>query len=100
MAMQNTTSSVFKAVCDFMTINSKPILAALSFLVLLIGLFFAQKLWVMNKERSAQYDFSALMIEYETMSREKDPEWSALLEKFESNYTKHSNSSLLPYYLG
>jgi tetratricopeptide (TPR) repeat protein len=68
--------------------------------MLFIAILFAHKLWVINRERSAQYDFSALMTEYETMSREKDPQWSALLEKFESSYAKHSSSSLLPYYLG
>ena len=40
------------------------------------------------------------MTEYEIMSQDKNPEWDALLQKFEKNYEKHSNSSLLPYYLG
>lgn len=100
MAIQNTTNSLLRSISHFINVNTKPIFMALSFLVLLIGLFFAHKLWMINTERSAQYDFSALITEYETMSREKDVDWSALLEKFESNYAKHSGSLLLPYYLG
>lgn len=101
MAIQNTTrSSVLKTISDFIFTNGKNINKVLAFLVLLIVFFFAHRLWVANREQSAQYDFSALMTEYETMSREKDPQWSELLEKFETNYKKHSNSSLLPYYLG
>lgn len=101
MVIQNTTrSSVLKTISDFIFTNGKNINKVLAFLVLLIVFFFAHRLWVANREQSAQYDFSALMAEYENMSREKDPQWSALLEKFETNYKKHSNSSLLPYYLG
>ena len=101
MAIQNTTrSSVLKTISDFIFTNGKNINKVLAFLVLLIVFFFAHRLWVANREQSAQYDFSALMAEYENMSREKDPQWSALLEKFETNYKKHSHSSLLPYYLG
>jgi predicted Zn-dependent protease len=55
---------------------------------------------MIKKERSAQYDFSALMTEYEVMSREKDPQWSLLLEKFNKTYADHASSPLLPYYLG
>ena len=101
MAIQNTTrSSVLKTISDFIFTNGKNINKVLALLVLLIVFFFAHRLWVANREQSAQYDFSALMTEYENMSREKDPQWSALLEKFETNYKKHSHSSLLPYYLG
>ena len=38
--------------------------------------------------KEAQYDFSSLMTEYDTMSREKDPQWSELLEKFEKRDLK------------
>jgi len=100
MAIQNTTSSLFKSISDFVSSNVKHLSMLFSFFVLLIGLFFAHKLWVINRERSAQYDFSVLMTEYETTLREKDPQWPVLLEKFEKNYEKHANSSLLPYYLG
>jgi predicted Zn-dependent protease len=90
----------FKYVFDFLNANAKPVLMVFSFLVAIIFLFFAHKLWVIKRERAAQYDFAFLMTEYDTMSREKNPQWSELLEKFEKNYDKHSNSSLLPYYLG
>lgn len=101
MAIQNTTNATsFKNISDFVRSNFKHFSMLFSFFVLLVGLFFAHKLWVIQRERAAQYDFSALMTEYETMSREADPEWAPLLEKFEQQYAKHSNSSLLPYYLG
>lgn len=101
MAIQNTTrSTFFKNISDSVNSNIKQLCMFFSFLLLLIGLFFAHKLWVAHRERAAQYDFSELMTEYETMLHEKNPEWSALLEKFETNYQKHSHSSLLPYYLG
>jgi len=100
MAIQNTTSSMFKNISDFVNSNTKQLCVLFSFFLLLIGLFFAHKLWVAQRERAAQYDFSVLMTEYETILQEKNPEWSTLLEKFEKNYEKHSHSSLLPYYLG
>jgi len=100
MAIQNTTSSMFKNISDFFQSHGKHIYIFLSFFLAIVGLFFAHKLWVGYRERAAQYDFSVLMTEYETMLREKDAQWSELLEKFEKNYTKHSSSSLLPYYLG
>ncbi len=99
MAIQNT-HSVVKNISRFMYANDKNILRAVIFVALLIVLFFARKLWIINKEQSAQYDFAALMTEFETVSREKDPQWSPLLEKFETQYQKHSSSSVLPYYLG
>ncbi len=99
MAIQNA-NSVLRNISTLVYTNSKQIAMALAFIVLLVGLFFAHKLWVINRERSAQYDFAALMTEFENVSREKDPQWSALLEKFETQYQKHANSSLLPYYLG
>jgi tetratricopeptide (TPR) repeat protein len=61
------------------------------------GLFFYQ-LWSTMNEKAAQYDFSALMTEYETMLQDKDPEWSLLLDKIEKNIQKHARSSMLPYY--
>jgi predicted negative regulator of RcsB-dependent stress response len=99
MAIQNT-SSVLQNISRFIYSNDKNVIRAIAFVALLVGMFFAHKLWVNNREQSAQYDFAALMTEFEMTSREKDPQWSALLEKFETQYKKHSNSSLLPYYLG
>lgn len=99
MAIQNV-SSLFRNISDFMYSNEKNLMKVSFFVVLLTVLFFAHKLWVINREQSAQYDFSVLMTEFETVSREKEPQWSTLLDKFESQYKKHSNSSLLPYYLG
>lgn len=101
MAIHNTRrQSMFQTLSEAFEINIKPIMMVLFFAAAMTVLFFAHKLWVAKRERAAQYDFSALMTEYETMSREKNPQWSALLEKFEKNYDKHSSSSLLPYYLG
>ena len=101
MAIQKTTrSSIFQTISDALRAQSTLIGVVFSVFVMVMVLFFAHKLWVVKKERAAQYDFSSLMTEYETISREKNPEWSALLEKFEKNYEKHASSSLLPYYLG
>ena len=101
MAIQRTTSSaMFATMSNFMHTNSKHVSMFFSFLVLVVAMFFAHKLWMIKKERSAQYDFSALMTEYEAMSREKDPQWSLLLEKFNKTYADHASSPLLPYYLG
>ncbi|HEX4069365.1 MAG TPA: hypothetical protein VHX42_04675, partial [Candidatus Babeliales bacterium] len=99
MAIQNV-SSLFKNISHFTNVKSKNLVMVLAFLLIVIGLFFAHKLWVNYREQSAQYDFAALMTEFETVSREKDPQWSALLEKFETEYQQHAHSSLLPYYLG
>jgi predicted Zn-dependent protease len=90
----------FQYVSDLFNANAKPFLMVFSFLGIMIGLFFAYKWWGIRRERAAQYDFAFLMTEYDTMIREKNEQWSELLEKFEKNYEKHSNSSLLPYYLG
>lgn len=101
MAIQNTTSTtMFKSISQFARLNGRYIGMVACLAALFVSVLFAHKLWVIQRERLAQYDFSALMTEYETMSREKDPQWSGLLEKFESNYAKHASSSLLPYYLG
>lgn len=101
MAIQNTTSTtVFRSISQSVRRNGRYIGMVACCAALFVGMLFAHKLWMIQRKRSAQYDFSALMTEYETMSREKDPQWSALLEKFENNYTKHASSSLLPYYLG
>jgi predicted negative regulator of RcsB-dependent stress response len=99
MAIQNT-SSLFKHISDTIYANNKNVMRVFAFVALLVVLFFAHKFWVINREQSAQYDFAALMTEFETISRDKDPQWSALLEKFETQYKNHANSSLLPYYLG
>jgi len=100
MAIQRTTSSsILRTISDAVSAQSKPLSLIFAFFVFLMTAFFAHKLWVVKRERSVQYDFSALMTEYETMSREENPEWDKLLEKFEKNYEKNSSSSLLPYYL-
>lgn len=98
MAIQKKNSA-FGTISRTIHAQSKPLSIVLSFAIGLAALSFVYKLWSAKKERAAQYDFSALMTEYETMSQDKDPEWNALLEKFENNYAKHSSSSLLPYYL-
>jgi predicted negative regulator of RcsB-dependent stress response len=92
---------------NFLDVISKSVFAqsrhffmVLSVLAVLVGLFFSYRLWVAKREQAAQYDFSALIAEYDAMSREKNPQWAPLLEKFEKNYEKHSSSSLLPYYQG
>ena len=98
MAIQKT-NSLFGTIFRTMQDQSKPLAIVLSFGLGLAVISFGYKLWSAKKERDAQYDFSALMTEYETISQDKDPEWDVLLEKFEKNYEKHSGSSLLPYYL-
>ena len=101
MAIQKTTrSTMSQTILGAIRAQSKPLSLLAAFFVGLVALFFANKLWVVRRERAVQYDFSSLMTEYETLSQEKDPQWSELLEKFEKNYERHSNSSLLPYYLG
>jgi predicted negative regulator of RcsB-dependent stress response len=101
MAIQRTTnSSILRTISDAIHAQSNLITAVIAAFVVMIVLFFGHKLWVVKRERAAQYDFSSLMTEYETMSHDKNPEWSSLLEKFETTYEKHASSSLLPYYLG
>jgi|GEM_PF-2003845 len=97
MAIQKTN---FKSLTDIFNENLKPLLIVLSCVVVMIFFFFIHHLWVVKREQAAQYDFAFLMTEYDVMSREKNPAWADLLEKFEKNYDKHSHSSLLSYYLG
>ena len=97
MAVQKMS---FKSISDLLNANAKPLLVVFSCVMAMIFLFFAYKWWIVKRERAAQYDFAFLMTEYDAMSREKEPQWDVLLEKFEKNYEKHSYSSLLPYYLG
>lgn len=101
MAIQNgTNTTMFRMISESARRNGRYIGMVACLAVLFMGMLFAHKLWMIQTERAAQYDFSSLITEYEAMSREKDPQWSMLLEKFETNYAKHSRSSLLPYYLG
>jgi hypothetical protein len=101
MATQKITrANILKAISQSVFAQSRHFFMVASVLAVLIALFFTHKLWVSKREQSAQYDFSALITEYESMSREKDPQWALLLDKFEKNYEKHSSSSLLPYYQG
>jgi predicted negative regulator of RcsB-dependent stress response len=99
MATQKT-NSVFGTISNAIQAQGKSLSIVFFCAVAVMGLSFGYKLWSAKRERAAQYDFSALMTEYETASQDKNPEWDALLKKFEKNYEKHSNSSLLPYYLG
>lgn len=99
MATQKT-NSIFGTISSTIQAQSKSLSIVFFCAVTLLVASFGYKLWSAKKERAAQYDFSALMTEYETMSQDKNPEWDALLTKFEKNYEKHSGSSLLPYYLG
>ena len=101
MATQKITrTNILRSISESVFAQSRHFFMITSVLVVLIALFFTHKLWVAKREQSAQYDFSALITEYESMSREKDPQWAVLLDKFEKNYEKHSRSSLLPYYQG
>jgi|SRR5438477_6700176 len=98
MAIQKT-NSVFGTISRTIQAQSKPLSIVFFCALALVASSFAYKLWSAKRERAAQYDFSALMTEYETMSQDKNPEWDVLLQKFEKNYEKHSSSSLLPNYL-
>lgn len=101
MATQKITrANLLETISNVVFAQSKPFFMALSVLMVLMVLFFTHKLWVTKREQAAQYDFSALITEYDLMSREKNPQWAPLLDKFEKNYAKHSSSSLLPYYQG
>jgi predicted negative regulator of RcsB-dependent stress response len=98
MAIQRT-SSLFGTIYNAIQAQSKLLSIVFSFLVAFGIAFLGYRLWSIKRERAAQYDFSALMTEYEMVSQDQNPEWDALLKKFEKNYDKHSGSSLLPYYL-
>lgn len=98
MAIQKT-NSIFGTISNTIQAQTKPLGIVFFCALGLAASSFAFVLWSAKRERAAQYDFSALMTEYETMSQDKDPEWDTLLKKFEKNYEKHSSSSLLPYYL-
>lgn len=99
MATQKT-NSVFGTISNAIQAQSKSLGIVFFCAIGIAVLSFGYKLWSAKRERAAQYDFSALMTEYETISQDKNPEWDALLKKFEKIYEKHSSSSLLPYYLG
>lgn len=99
MAIQKTKPSISKIISDGLQVHYKPLGILFSIVLGFLVVSFAYKVWVTRRERAVQYDFSSLMTEYETMSQEKDPQWSVLLDKFEKNYEKHSNSSQLPYYM-
>jgi tetratricopeptide (TPR) repeat protein len=99
MASQKITrANLLETISKSVFAQSKHFFMVFAVLAVLVGFFFTYKLWVAKREQSAQYDFSALITEYDAMSREKNPQWSSLLDKFEKNYEKHSSSSLLPYY--
>ena len=99
MASQRTTkTTVFDTISKVIFTYSKQIFLGILFVAVLVIIFFAHKLWVAKREQAAQYDFSALISEYDLMMREKNPQWLELLNKFEDNYKKHAYSSLLPYY--
>ena len=98
MAIQKT-HSVFGTISRTIQAQSKLLSIVFFCAMAFAASSFAYKLWSAKRERAAQYDFSALMTEYETMSQDKNPEWDTLLAKFEKNYEKHSGSSLLPNYL-
>jgi hypothetical protein len=98
MAIQKT-HSLLATIYNAIQAQSRALGIVFSFLVVFGVTFFAYRLWSIRREQAAQYDFSALMTEYETVSQDENPEWDVLLNKFEKNYEKHSRSSLLPYYL-
>jgi predicted Zn-dependent protease len=98
MAIQKT-SSVLGTISRTIQAQAKPLSIVFFCALGLAASSFAYKLWSAKRERAAQYDFSSLMTEYETMSQDKNPEWDVLLDKFEKNYEKHASSSLLPYYV-
>ncbi len=79
-------SFVFGTISSTIQAQSKSLSIVFFCAVTLLVASFGYKLWSAKKERAAQYDFSALMTEYETMSQDKNPEWDALLTKFEKNY--------------
>ena len=99
MAIQRT-HSLFGTVYNAIQAQSRALTIVFSFAVLFGVSFFAYRLWSIRREQAAQYDFSALMTEYEAVSQDANPEWDVLLSKFEKNYEKHARSSQLPYYLG
>src|SRR6266446_1682487 len=99
MASQKTTSMmIVRNMFDAALAQSRQIFIIFAILFGATMLFFTYRWWAISREQAAQYDFSVLIAEFEMMSHEKDPQWAALLKKFESNYQKHSRSSLLPYY--
>lgn len=101
MANQKITQTYsFATISDVLFKQSKYFFMILSAVILLLLMFFSYKLWITKKEQSAQYDFSSLITEYDSMLGEKNPQWSSLLDKFKTNYEKHARSSLLPYYQG
>src|SRR5438445_5223762 len=91
MATQKITrANLLETISNVVFAQSRHFFMVLSALTVLMVLFFSHQLWVAKREQSAQYDFSALITEYDLMSREKNPQWAPLLDKFEKNYEKHS----------
>ena len=86
MAIQKTKNSTFfHTISSALEAQSKSLFLIFSFCIALILAFFAHKVWVTHREKSVQYDFSILLEEYETKIQEKDPEWTDLLQKFETS---------------
>lgn len=100
MAIQTNNNYTVAGLYELIFVkNIKHVFTGLIIAVVCATLFFTHYVYVGWREKSAQRDFGPLLIQYNMMSREKDPQWSPLLEEFEKNYKKHSRSALLPYYM-
>src|SRR5688572_9272145 len=94
------TSNFFRTISIFLEAQGKNLLLLSIACGTIILAYCGYRLWKVNGEKLAHYDFSVLITEFESAAKLPNADWAALLEKFENNYRKHGNSQLLPYYLG
>ena len=94
-----TRQSFVGTIYDIVIKQTKNIIYVVCLVGISVTLFFGHKFWVKQKNKLAQRDFGMLMYEYHKVAREKNPEWSVLLEKLKNGYEQHKNSLFAPYYV-
>jgi hypothetical protein len=101
MAIQQTKKNKLKSFYEVMILdNAKQLLTGLTVIAACALILVAYRVWDVHKKRVTQRDFGALITQYDIMLKDKNAQWSELLEKFDAAYEAHAGSYLLPYYKG
>jgi predicted negative regulator of RcsB-dependent stress response len=95
MMRQSISASMYESMIKY----TNHIIMAVLIVLLAASVYGGYMFWVKQKNRSAQKDFGMLMMEYHKVVREKNPDWSTLIEKFQDGYNRHANSALAPCFL-
>lgn len=90
--------SLFDSIADLVIKNNQKIAVMFGIAVVCVVLFMGNKLWVAQKNKSAQGYFGVLAIEYNQALNDSNVDWDALRAKFEKGFVDHSGSSLVSYY--